>query len=168
MRVWAFDLKNINVKMADAEFKNNKLGYLIKKYPLGDLSAEGCIATADGDGIHYRRVDPFRGLIADLVYMKHLGRDLLTISADDYSAKCHKIRASVIYPQVANYYDDPIIANPTFARAVLKELKYRMERRYDNHAGTRINNDWFETLNTPRRAQRAYDRLKVIVDARKS
>lgn len=162
-----FDLTTMDVKMVHANFGDNKLKYLEKKYPLDNLGPDGCIASVVGHKLHYRKVDPFRGFIADMVYMKHLGYKRLLISADDLAMRVHKVRVSVIYPQVSNHYDAPLIVDPALAKGTLKELGYRMERRYDNHQGTKINNDWFEILNTPRRAQRAYDRLKAYVETLK-
>ena len=162
--VWHFDLKDSKLGMNDAGFGKNKMGYLLKKYPLDALTPEGCIKWVRGDHMHYRRVDPFRGLIADLVYLKHLGFSSITITADSHAAKVHKIRASAVYPLVSNHFNDPLCRNPGFSKQILTNVGFRMERKFDNHGGTRILNDWFEQLNTPKRAQRSYDRLKSLID----
>lgn len=163
---FTFHLRDMVLKMGDADFGPHKLKYLQNKYPLDNLPEDGCIDRVVTQGassyLHYRRVDPFRGLIADLVYMKSLGFKKITLVAEPYRIKCHKIRVSAIYPLLSDYFDHPILEHQGLAQQVAKNVRYRMERKFDNHSGTRILNDWFHRLNTEESYQRALRRLENI------
>lgn len=157
---WAFDLHKMDLQMEHAQFKAQKLTYLKKKYPLDNLGPEGCIAAVDGNTFHYRKVDPFRGLIADLVYFKHLGYKRIKITGEPYCCKIHVLRAGCVYPQIWKYGDIPDFKDNSLAVGIWRGIKYRMDRMsHDTHGMSRIMNFWFEELNTRSAAEKAHAQL---------
>lgn len=154
---WKFDLSKMDVIMEDAWFKSQKLTYLKKKYPLDNLGPEGCIASVQGNHVHYRKVDPFRGLIADLVYFKHLGFKKITMSGDPYCCRIHVNRVGCVYPHMFKFYQPPAFKDATLAKGVWRAIGYRARRlSHDTHGMSKIMNLWFEQLSgTPRNSDKA-------------
>lgn len=158
---WHFDLTKMDVIMEDAFFKSQKLTYLKKKYPMDNLGPEGCIASVDGNHIHYRKVDPFRGLIADLVYFQYLGFKKIKITGEDYCCRIHVNRVACVYPHMFKFYGPPDFKDATLAKGVWRAIGYRQKRlSHDTHGMSKIMNLWFEQLNgSPRVGQKARDYL---------
>ena len=137
------DLRNMSLTMHHAGFTPAKLSHLHRTYPVGNLPADGCISAISAGNVTWRRVDACRGLIADLVYLRELGLGRIICRFDE--VRIHKVRASIILPLLDL---EEGIVNESLRADTVRELGYRLDRRFDNHAGTRRMNDWAHLIHT--------------------
>lgn len=139
---------------ADAGFSRSKLAYLVKKYPLNALPADGCIesvrSTASGVGlVTYRRVDLTKGWMADVLYLQHLGvTGPVVFRCPGDMATIHAVRLSCVFPVIVRegFYTG---VRPNLRKTLRRAIVHRLERRYDGYGQAARANAWAHRLATP-------------------
>lgn len=136
----------VDMTWSAAGFSTQKLGYLLRKYPLEALSSEGCIELAQNNTILYRRVDLTRGWLADTLYLQHLGwRGRVIFYAPGSVATLHAVRLSCVFPAVLRegcFSGVHRLLRRTLKRAIV----HRLERRYESFGQAARANAWAHRL----------------------
>lgn len=157
LRNWemVLDLRTMPLTMRHAGFTDAKLNHLYRTYPFDALPTDGCLKSIGTDCVVWRRVDACRGLIADLIYLQALGLKKVTCRFEE--VRLHKVRVSVILPLLKI----DAIPNASLRKVWPRELRYRMDRMFDNHDSTRRMNDWAHLIHTKEEMRLTIERLAI-------